>query len=321
MFSTLHKTALAVLVLSGSFVFAQRGKGKAPAPAPAAAAATAEESTTPAATGSKIKDSKFRIQIGVMTGLQTNPIQSNQYIQGDVTAMNTSVNSINQGASATSPQASINNQSAVVYAVPVGLSLQTVFFDFIRIRTHVTYDFPITMTNQYTDKSSGRDISYTSDLRVTQIQAPLLFMFDIPISKENTIYIGGGPTLYWGRIEKSIREEGAASGTAAAYGKSDLDRIEGLAYGPTFIIGVQRRIGTLFSLHADILYQSGARGGFVDKLQNGTTDNNPGGFSDLSGNSGSEKFASDGSFNAGSPKIMNFEGIRFLFGLNIHIDL
>lgn len=320
MFKAIAHTLLALMAFSGSLAYAQRGRAK-PAPAPAPAAVAEETAAAPAATGSKIKDSKFRIQIGLMSGLQTNPIQSNQYIQADVTAMNTSVNSINQGASATSPQASINNQSAVVYAVPVGFSLQTVFFDFIRIRTHVTYDFPITMTNQYTDKSSGRDISYTSDLRVTQIQAPLLFMFDIPVSKENTIYIGGGPTLYWGRIEKSIREEGAASGAAAAYGKSDLDRIEGLAYGPTFIIGIQRRMGTLVSLHADILFQSGARGGFTDKLQNGTSDNNPGGFSDLTGNSGSEKFASDGSFNSGSPKIMNFEGIRFLFGLNIHLDL
>jgi hypothetical protein len=269
---------------------------------------------------SKIKDSKFRFQIGLMTGVQTNPIQSNQYVQDDVTTMNTTVNAINSTSS--SPQAQIQTQSAVVYAVPVGLSIQTVFFDFLRVRLHGTYDFPITMTNQYSDKSGGLEKVYTSELRVTQIQAPLLFMFDIPISKENTLYIGGGPTIYWGRIEKSVSEAGAASSTTAAYTKSDLDRIEGLAYGPTFIIGMQRRIGTLFSVHVDLLYQSGARGGFVDKLQNiglSSSTDKPGGFSDLSNNPGDEK-KTDGSYNQGSPKIMNFEGIRLLFGLNMHVD-
>lgn len=297
-------------------VFAQKAK-PAPQPAvaakPAAPATTSESSDEPLV--SKVKDSKFRLQIGLMTGLQSNPIQSNSIVQGDVSTMTTSVNAINQGAASSSPQATINNQSAVVFAVPAGFSLQAIFFDFIRIRTHVTYDAPITYLNQFSDKSSGVEKKYSSEVRVSQIQAPLLFMFDIPISKENTLYIGGGPTLYWGRIEKGIREDSSLGG------KSDLDRYEGFAYGPTFIIGVQRRMGSMFSLHADILYQSGAKGGFVDKLQNGTTDNTPGGFSDLSGNSGSEKFTSDGSFNSGAPKIMNFEGIRFLVGLNIHLDL
>ncbi len=255
-----------------------------------------------------------------MTGVQTNPIQSNQYVQDDVTTMNTTVNAINSTSS--SPQAQIQAQSAVVYAVPAGLSIQTVFFDFLRIRIHGTYDFPIAISNQYNDKSAGFEKIYTSDLRVTQVQVPLLFMFDIPISKENTLYIGGGPTLYWGRIEKSVNEAGAASSTTAAYTKNDVDRIEGLAYGPTFIIGMQRRIGSRFSVHVDLLYQSGARGGFVDKLQNtglSSSTDKPGGFSDLSNNPGDEK-KTDGSYNQGAPKIMNFEGIRLLFGLNLHVD-
>lgn len=302
-------------LLTGSALMAK------PAPKPAAAApAAAEEALKNEKSESKIKDSKFRFQIGLMTGVQTNPIQSNQYVQDDVTTMNTTVNAIN--ATSASPQAQIQTQSAVVYAVPVGLSIQTVFFDFLRIRLHGTYDFPLTISNQYTDKSAGFEKIYTSDLRVTQIQAPLLFMFDIPISKENTLYIGGGPTIYWGRIEKSVNEAGAATGTTAAYTKNDIDRIEGLAYGPTFIIGMQRRIGSLFSVHVDLLYQSGARGGFVDKLQNGgltSSTDKPGGFSDLNNNPGDEK-KTDGSYNQGSPKIMNFEGIRLLFGLNMHVD-
>jgi len=298
-------------------VFAQKGKVAAPAPVIAAPAAPTDSSDA----DSKIKKSAFRIQIGLLTGVQTNPIQSNAYLQNDVTTMNTSVNAINQSATTTAPLASISNQAAVQYAVPAGISIQTIFFDFLRVRIHGTYDAPITLANQYSSTASGRSVAYSSELRVTQIQVPVLFMFDIPISKENTIYLGGGPTVYWGRIEKGISETGAASGTAAAYSKTDLDRIEGLAYGPTFIIGIQRRMGTLFSLNADLLFQSGARGGFVDKLQNSTSANDPGGFSDLSGNSAAEKYTTNGAFNDGSPRIMNFEGIRFLVGLNIHLDL
>ena len=168
-----------------------------------------------------------------------------------------------------------------------------------------------------TDTSSGATKTFRSDIRVSQLQVPLLFMFDIPVGRENNIYLGGGPTLYWGTIEKTINETNKTTGVSL----NDTDKIQGFAYGPTFIIGIQRRLTPYVSVSADFLYQMGARGGFQDKHQNDSSNNNPTGFSDLNGNSGSEKNATDGSFNTGTPKIMNYEGVRFLLSLNLHLDL
>lgn len=280
--------------------------------APAVAVPVADQSQSE----SKIKKSAFRIQLGFVTGIQAGPIGSNALIQKDVDSMTSAVNTANLSAASGSPPAAVQNMSAVTYAIPVGLSLQTVFYDFFRVRLNATYDVAIPTINEYTDKSSGATKTFRSDIRVSQVQVPLLFMFDIPVGPENTIYLGGGPTLYWGNIQKTISETNATTGVTL----NDTDLIQGFAYGPTFIIGVQRRLSPLVSVSADLLYQSGARGGFTDKHGNDETNNNPTGFGDLSNNAGTEKRA-DGSFNDGTPKIMNYEGVRFLFSVNLHLDI
>lgn len=306
-------------LLLAAFASASLFAAKAPAPAPKTA-----EAAAPAAIDEKDKEknkipkkSAFRIQIGFVTGVQAGPIGSNSLIQKDVDSMTSAVNAANLSAGSGSPPAAVTNMSAVTYAVPLGLSLQTVLFDFFRIRLQATYDIPIPTSNEYTDTSSGATKTFKSDIRVSQLQVPLLFMFDIPVGRENNIYLGGGPTLYWGTIEKTINETNKTTGVTL----SDTDRIQGFAYGPTFIIGIQRRLSPYVSLSADFLYQMGARGGFQDKHQNNSTGNNPTGFSDLNGNSGDEKNTTDGSFNTGTPKIMNYEGVRFLVSLNLHLDL
>ncbi|MBL8034141.1 MAG: hypothetical protein JNJ69_10590 [Leptospiraceae bacterium] len=309
---TIYLTLLVVL-FTGSTLSAAKAKA-APAAAQAAApvAPAAEEKEK-----EKIpKKSAFRLQIGFVTGVQAGPIGSNSLIQKDVDSMTSAVNAANLAAPSGSPPAAVTNMSAVTYAVPLGLSLQTVLFDFFRIRVHATYDIPIPTVNEYTDTSSGATKTFRSDIRVSQLQVPLLFMFDIPVGRENNIYLGGGPTLYWGTIEKTISETNKNTGVSL----NDTDRLQGFAYGPTFIIGIQRRLSPAVSLSADFLYQMGARGGFKDKHENDASNNNPTGFSDLNGNSGSEKNASDGKFNDGTPKIMNYEGVRFLLSLNLHLD-
>jgi hypothetical protein len=264
----------------------------------------------------QVKKSKFRLQLGFVTGIQAGPIASNTLIQSDVNTMTNAVNTANLSASNSSPVAAVQTMSAVTYAVPLGLSIQTVFFDFFRIRLNATYDIAIPTVNEYTDKSSGATKTFRSDIRVSQLQVPLLFMFDIPVGDANNIYLGGGPTLYYGSIQKTVSESNATTGATL----NDTDKIQGFAYGPSFIIGIQRRITPLISVSADILYQMGARGGFTDQHGNDDTNNNPTGFSDLTGNSGTEKRA-DGSFNSGSPKIMSYEGVRFLASINMHLDI
>lgn len=299
---------ISTFLLSVVFISAAPAKAAAPAPAMPATEAPAAESN--------IKKSAFRIQLGVVTGVQAGPIGSNGLIQKDVTSMTNAVSAANAAAASGQTPAAVTNMSAVTYAVPVGLSLQSVFFDFFRVRLQATYDFAIPTTNEYTDKSSGVSKTFKSDLRVSQLQVPLLFMFDIPVGKENNIYLGGGPTLYYGMIQKTISEYDDSTKIT----KNDTDIIQGFAYGPTFIIGIQRRITPLVSVSADFLYQMGARGGFLDKHGNDETNNNPSGFSDLNNNSGSEKRA-DGSFNSGTPQIMNYEGVRFLVSVNFHLDV
>ncbi|MBX3723673.1 MAG: hypothetical protein KF713_17640 [Turneriella sp.] len=304
---------LAVPLVSGAFFTASAKPAPAIAPAPAAVVPPVDDKDK-----NKIpKKSAFRLQIGFVTGVQAGPIGSNSLIQKDVDSMTSAVNAANLSAASGSPPAAVTNMSAVTYAVPLGISLQTVLFDFFRIRLQATYDIPIPTTNEYTDTSSGATKTFRSDIRVSQLQVPLLFMFDIPVGRENNIYLGGGPTLYWGTIEKTINETNKTTGVSL----SDTDKIQGFAYGPTFIIGIQRRLTPYVSVSADFLYQMGARGGFQDKHQNDSSNNNPTGFSDLNGNSGSEKNATDGSFNTGTPKIMNYEGVRFLLSLNLHLDL
>lgn len=289
---------LLVTTYASASLFAARAKA-APA-APAIAEAPAPVLDEKDKDKNKIpKKSAFRLQIGFVTGVQAGPIGSNSLIQKDVDSMTSAVNAANLSAGSGSPPAAVTNMSAVTYAVPLGVSLQTVLFDFFRIRLQATYDIPIPTTNEYTDTSSGATKTFRSDIRVSQLQVPLLFMFDIPVGRENNIYLGGGPTLYWGTIEKTINETNQTNGTSL----NDTDRIQGFSYGPTFIIGIQRRLTPYVSLSADFLYQMGARGGFQDKHQNNSTGNNPTGFSDLNGNSGDEKNATDGSFNTGTPKI------------------
>lgn len=301
----------------GSTLFAAKAKPAAAAPAAAEVAAAPVVDEKDKDKNKIPKKSAFRLQIGFVTGVQAGPIGSNGLIQKDVDSMTSAVNAANLSAASGSPPAAVTNMSAVTYAVPLGVSLQTVLFDFFRIRLQATYDIPIPTTNEYTDTSSGATKTFRSDIRVSQLQVPLLFMFDIPVGRENNIYLGGGPTLYWGTIEKTINETNKTTGTSL----NDTDKIQGFAYGPTFIIGIQRRLTPYVSVSADFLYQMGARGGFQDKYQNDSSSNNPTGFSDLNGNSGSEKNATDGSFNTGTPKIMNYEGVRFLLSLNLHLDI
>ncbi len=266
------------------------------------------------------KSSAFRIQIGVTTGVQTNPIGTDAIIQDDVTKMSGAVNAANAALSSSSadPVATVDNVAATIYAIPVGFNVQTVILDFLRIRLGATYDIPLTTVNQYTDKSSGATDIRKSEITVTQIQVPLLFMFDVPLGDANTIYFGGGPTAYWGSINKKVTHQVGATGVTNV----DEDKIEGLAFGPSFIIGIQRRFGSMLSISGDILFQSGARGGFRDKTQNAESNNDisAGTFGDLNGNSGVEKLA-NGKFNPGSSRIMNYDGIRLLVSANFHLDL
>ena len=81
------------------------------------------------------------------------------------------------------------------------------------------------------------------------------------------------------------------------------------------MIGIQRSIDERLSFSANLMFQSGARAGFVDTVQNGSSNNNPGSFGDLSGDAGSEVYA-DGSFNPGAPRILGFEGLRYIASVN-----
>lgn len=264
----------------------------------------------------QVKDSSFRFQAGLTLGVQANPISTDAIIQRDVQAMTTTVINTNKVSTSSTDPATVKQTSSAVYGIPVGLTVQTIFFDFMRLRFTGTYDFSVPAINQYSDKSSGREIVYTSEISVRQLQFPLLAMFDVPISDANTIYLGGGVTTFYGEVTKKITEERLGTNPATLV---DEDRIAGWAFGPTFIIGIQRRFTENISISGDLLFQSGTRGGFVDKTRNAATDNNPSGFDDLSGVKGDEKRA-DGSFNDGTPRIMNYEGIRFLISANMHLD-
>ena len=255
-----------------------------------------------------------RLQVGLTLGAQINPINSGDILTQDVKAMTKAVAQANQNSSSTNPPATVSKLDLNIFAAPVGLTWQTIFFDFLRVRLGLTYDLSTTAINEYTDKSSEANITYSSELKVNQVQFPLLVMFDIPVSDKNTIYLGLGVTTFFSTIEKTITE------TRTDSTRVDTDRISGLAFGPTFIIGVQRRIMSLISISADLIFQQGAKGGFVDELQNSSTNNNPEGFSDLTNNKDAELY-NNGSLNTGTPQIMNYEGLRFLVSVNFHLNL
>ena len=266
----------------------------------------------------EIKKSSFRLlhrlQVGLALGAQYNPINSSDILTQDVKAMTKAVAQANQNSLNTNPPAVVSKLDSNIFAVPVGLILQAIFFDFLRIRSGLTYDFSTAAINEYTDKSSEANITYSSELKVNQVQFPLLVMFDIPVSDKNTIYLGMGVTTFFSTIEKTITE------TRTDSTRVDTDRISGLAFGPTFIIGVQRRIMPLISISADLIFQQGSKGGFVDEAHNLSTNNNPEGFSDLTNNKDAELY-NNGSFNTGTPQIMNYEGLRFLVLVNFHLNL
>ena len=255
-----------------------------------------------------------RLQVGLTVGAQINPINSGDILTQDVKAMTKAVAQANQNSSSTNPPATVSRLDSNIFAAPVGLTWQTIFFDFLRVRLGLTYDLSTTATNEYTDKSSEANIIYRSELKVNQMQFPLLVMFDIPVSNKNTIYLGLGVTTFFSTIEKTITE------TRTDSMHVDTDRISGLAFGPTFIIGVQRKIMSLISISADLIFQQGAKGGFVDEVQNASTNNNPEGFSDLTNNKDAELY-NNGNFNTGTPQIMNYEGLRFLVSVNFHLNL
>lgn len=265
----------------------------------------------------EIKKSSFRLhrlQVGLALGAQINPINSSDILTQDVKAMTKAVAQANQNSLSTNPPAAVSKLDSNIFAVPVGLILQAIFFDFLRIRSGLTYDFSTAAINEYTDKSSEESITYSSKLKVNQVQFPLLVMFDIPVSDQNTIYLGVGVTTFFSSIEKTITE------TRTDSTRVDTDRISGLTFGPTFIIGVQRRIMSLISISADLIFQQGSKGGFVDEAHNLSTNNNPEGFSDLTNNKDTELY-NNGSFNTGTPQIMNYEGLRFLVSVNFHLNL
>lgn len=254
-----------------------------------------------------------RLQIGFTIGAQINPINSGDILTQDVKTMTEAVAQANQNSSSTNPPATVSKLDSSIFAAPVGLTWQTIFFDFLRVRLGLTYDLSTTAINQYTDKSSEATITYSSELKMNQVQFPLLVMFDIPVSDKNTIYLGLGVTTFFSTIEKTITE--ARTDLTLV----DTDKISGLAFGPTFIIGVQRKIMSLISISADLIFQQGAKGGFVDELQNSSTNNNPEGFSDLTNNKDAELY-NNGNFNTGTPQVMNYEGLRFLVSVNFHLN-
>lgn len=263
----------------------------------------------------EIKKSPFilhKLQVGLTVGAQINPINSGEILAQDVKTMTKAVAQANQNSSSTTP-ATVSKLDSNIFAAPVGLTWQTIFFDFLRVRLGLTYDLSTTATNEYTDKSSEANITYNSELKVNQVQFPLLVMFDIPVSDKNTIYLGMGVTTFFSTIEKTITE------TRTDSRRVDTDRISGLAFGPTFIIGVQRKIMSLISISADLIFQQGSKGGFVDEVQNSSTNNNPEGFSDLTENKDAELY-NNGRFNTGAPQIMNYEGLRFLVSVNFHLN-
>ena len=266
----------------------------------------------------EIKKSSFRLhtlQVGLALGAQVNPINSSDILTQDVKTMTKAVAQANQNSSSTNPPATVNKLDSNIFAVPVGLTWQTVFFDFLRVRLGFTYDFSTAAINEYTDKSSETNITYSSKLKVNQVQFPLLVMFDVPVSDKNTIYLGMGVTTFFGTIEKTITETRTDSTHVV-----DTDRISGLAFGPTFIIGVQRRIMPLISISADLIFQQGSKGGLVDKAKNSPINNNPEGFSDLTNNKDAELY-NNGRLNTGTQQIMNYEGLRFLVLVNFHLNL
>ena len=265
----------------------------------------------------EIKKSSFRLhrlQVGLTIGAQINPIDSGEILAQDIKTMTKAVAQANQNSSSTNLPATVSKLDPNIFAAPVGLILQAIFFDFLRVRSGLTYDFSTTAINEYTDKSSEANITYSSELKVNQVQFPLLVMFDIPVSDKNTIYLGMGVTTFFSTIEKTITE------TQTDSMRVDTDRISGLAFGPTFIIGVQRRIMPLISISADLIFQQASKGGFVDEAHNSSTNNNPEGFSDLTNNKGAE-LHNNGSFNTGTPQIMNYEGLRFLILVNFHLNV
>ena len=264
----------------------------------------------------EIKKSSFilhKLQVGLTLGVQISPINSGKILAQDVKAMTKAVAQANQNSSSTNLPAVVNKLDPNIFAIPVGLTWQTIFFDFLRVRLGFTYDFSTTAMNEYTDKSSEANITYRSELKVNQVQFPLLVMLDIPVSDQNTIYLGMGVTTFFSTIEKTITE------TRTDSTHVDTDRINGLAFGPTFIIGVQRRIMSLISISADLIFQQGSKGGFIDKVQNSSTNNNPEGFSDLTENKDAEIY-NNGRFNTGTPQIMNYEDLRFLVSVNFHLS-
>lgn len=254
----------------------------------------------------------FRIQVGFLTGFQVNPMETRDIIRSDVRAMTLAVNAINLSSSNQNlvRPAQVEEISSELYAIPVGLSFETMFFDFLRIRLMGTYDFAIPRANSFYDLSSGDRIQYTSEIKVQQMQFPLLFMLNVPMGI-NTLYMGVGPIVYYGWLTKTITEKNETTNTI----KTDVDEYKGIGAGICYMIGIQRSINETLSFSANILFQTGARAGYVDQTQNSSTANNPGSFADLSGDSGAEAYQ-DGSFNPGAPRILGFEGIRYIASVN-----
>ena len=251
----------------------------------------------------------FRIQIGLFTGFQINPMETRDLVRSDVKAMTLAVNALNLSSTSQSlvKPAQVESISSELYAIPFGISFETMFFDFLRVRLMASYDLPIPRENSFYDLSIGDKILYTSEIQVRQIQVPLLFMLNVPMGI-NSLY-GRRPHLFYGWLTKTVTEKNYGTNIA----KTDVDEYRGIALGIAYMIGIQRSIGDL-SFSANLMFQSGARAGFVDTVQNGSN-NNPGGFGDLSGDAGSEVYA-DGSFNPGAPRILGFEGLRYIASVN-----
>lgn len=254
----------------------------------------------------------FRIQIGLLTGFQINPMESRDLIRADVRSMTLAVNALNQSSGNPNivKPAQVESIASELYSVPIGLSFETMFFDFLRVRLMATYDFAIPRENSFYDLSSGDKIVYASEIKVRQIQVPLLFMLNVPMGI-NTLYMGAGPILYYGWLTKTVTEKNHGTNTT----KVDVDEYKGIALGIAYMIGIQRSIDERLSFSANLMFQSGARAGFVDQTQNQSSNNSPGSFADLSGDSGSETY-SDGSFSPGAPRILGFEGLRYIASVN-----
>lgn len=254
----------------------------------------------------------FRIQIGLFTGFQINPMETRDLVRADVKAMTLAVNALNLSSSSQNlvKPAQVESISSELYAIPFGISFETMFFDFLRVRLMASYDLPIPRENAFYDLSSGDKILYTSEIQVRQIQVPLLFMLNVPMGI-NTLYMGAGPIFYYGWLTKTVTEKNYGTNVV----KTDVDEYKGIALGIAYMIGIQRSIDERLSFSANLMFQSGARAGFVDTVQNQSSNNNPGSFGDLSGDAGSETY-SDGSFNPGAPRILGFEGLRYIASVN-----